>query len=53
MILSGKQMLHELSPAELTIGKKNTASEGIYGISDGRSETPGDWKREKNGDNES
>lgn len=46
-------MLKELSLVELTIGKKNTFSKGIYRISGGRSEMPGGQKRNKSGKNES
>lgn len=46
-------MLKELSLVELTVGKKNTSSKGIYKVSGGRSEMPGGQKRNKNGKNES
>lgn len=38
-------MLKELSLVELTIGKKDTSSEGIYRISDGRAGMPDVRKR--------
>lgn len=52
MLFSGEEMLKSL-PIELTIGKEKNSSEGIYRISGGRSEMPGGWKRDKNGNSES
>lgn len=45
MIFADKQMLKELILEELTIGKKNTSSERIHRISNGRLEVAGGKKR--------